>query len=590
MTGRDPADRATAAGYPIAGSPRQTGGVGAGHYPAGMQARAGRRDQQQALRPPDGSSTHPQVVRGLRSWCSAAVRALGAARTTIDECNVYPVPDADTGTNLFLTMRAAASAVGAAATRTGPSLTLASAAAELSHGALMGARGNSGVIVSQLLRGALDCLVERADERGALTGGDLAAGLHRGADAAYAAVAHPVEGTILTVARAAAEAAGATTGSTWSEVAEAALAAARRALERTPEQLPVLRDAHVVDAGGMGLVVLLEALVTSLGSDDLDASWEPFSLEPAPSCRPESFGTGSGAYEVMFLLDADEAAVTALRATLDRLGESLLVVGGAGLWHVHVHTADPGAVVEAGYDAGHAHRVRITHLPGTAAPPTARRALVAVAAGPGIAALLESSGAVVVPGGPGARPSTAEVLAGIRRAGAAEVVVLPNDRASLEVAEAAAALARPDGVRVAVVPTTASVQVLAAAAVHDDGHGFDDDVVAMTSAAGLTRHGGVTLAARDAITMAGPCREGDVLGVVGGDFAIVGDDLAVTACGVADRMLAAGGELVTLLVGEHAPPGLADAVVAHVRRSRRDVDTVVYDGGQPRYPLLIGVE
>jgi uncharacterized protein len=562
-----------------------------------MQARAGGDEPVgQSSRPPDPTSTHAEVVRGLRSWCSAAVRALGAARTAIDECNVYPVPDADTGTNLFLTMRAAASALGAAATRTGPALALTSAAAELSHGALMGARGNSGVIVSQLVRGALDCLVERARERGALGAADLAAGLRRGADAAYAAVAHPVEGTILTVARAAAEAAGAAaeTGSTWSQVAEAALAAARGALERTPEQLPVLRDAHVVDAGGMGLVVLLEALVTSLGSaadDGTEASWEPLPLEPAPCSGPCTVEVGgSGVYEVMFLLDADDAAVTALRTTLDGLGESLLVVGGTGLWHIHVHTADPGAVVEAGYAAGHAHRVRITHLPGTAAPRSPRRALVAVAAGPGIAALLESSGAVVVPGSPGARPSTGEVLAGIRGAGATEVVVLPNDRASLEVAEAAAALARADGMRVAVVPTTATVQVLAAAAVHDDGHGFDDDVVAMTSAGGLTRHGGVTVAVRDAITMAGPCREGDALGVVGGDFAIVGQDLAATACGVVDRMLAAGGELVTLLVGANAPDGLAQEVVAHVRATRRDVDTVVYDGGQPRYPLLIGVE
>ena len=168
--------------------------------------------------------------------------------------------------------------------------------------------------------------------------------------------------------------------------------------------------------------------------------------------------------------------------------------------------------------------------------------------------------------------------------------MLPNDADSLAVAEAAAAKARDEGLRVAVIPTRASVQALAALAVHDLERRFEDDVVAMTAAAGHCRHGGVTVAAREAVTMAGVCRPGDVLGIVDGDFAVIGDDLVTVARTVLDRMLGSGGELVTLVTGADAQPGLAEAVAAHAREGRPEVDTVQYDGGQPRYPLLIGVE
>jgi dihydroxyacetone kinase-like predicted kinase len=185
------------------------------------------------------------------------------------------------------------------------------------------------------------------------------------------------------------------------------------------------------------------------------------------------------------------------------------------------------------------------------------------------------------------------MLAGLREARARDLVVLPNDADSLAVAEAAAGRARDEGLRVAVIPTRASVQAIAALAVHDPDRRFEDDVVAMTAAAGHCRHGGVTVAAREAVTMAGVCRPGDVLGIVDGDFAVIGDDLAGVARTVVDRMLGGGGELVTLVTGQSErgdAQALAGEVVAHIRRTRPEVDTVVYDGGQPRYPLLLGVE
>jgi hypothetical protein len=182
------------------------------------------------------------------------------------------------------------------------------------------------------------------------------------------------------------------------------------------------------------------------------------------------------------------------------------------------------------------------------------------------------------------------MLDAIRRSGAGEIVLLPNERDGVPVAEAAAAEARAEGRRVAVIPTRAQVQGIAATAVHEPARAFDADVVAMTTAAGHTRHGAVTVAAREAVTMAGVCRPGDILGVVEGDFVVIGTDLPAVAVDVVERMLSAGGELVTLVTGADADATLADAVVAALRRSHPEVDTVVYDGGQPRYPLLMGVE
>jgi hypothetical protein len=297
----------------------------------------------------------------------------------------------------------------------------------------------------------------------------------------------------------------------------------------------------------------------------------------------------------MYLLDAPDAGVGPLRARLATLGDSLVVVGGGGLWHVHVHVDDPGAAVEAGVDAGRPRAIRITHFGDqiarrAPAVPTREVGLVACAAGPGLAQLFAEAGAVVVEGGPGQRPSTGRLLDAVRSTGARSVVVLPNDPDTLAVARAAAAAAREEGIRVSVLPTRAQVQGLAAAAVHDPSRGVDDDVVQMSAAAGAARDGAVTVAVRDAITTAGLCRAGDALGVVQGDFAVVGQDLREVAVQVVDRLLATGGELVTVVTGADADPELVDALTAHLRRTRRDVEVVVLEGGQARYPLLLGVE
>ncbi len=528
-------------------------------------------------------------------WCQAALEGLAHAREEIDALNVYPVPDGDTGTNLYLTMESATQAAEAAADREGT--TLADVMAAAARGALLGARGNSGVIIAQMLRGVADVFASPSHASDAAA---LVAALDRAARDGYTAVAKPVEGTILTVARAAAEAAAAAALDSQPSLPAVALAAARgarKALERTPDQLDVLKRAGVVDAGGRGLTVILDAFDTVLtGRRPLPRPRElaAHDVPEVTFTAPEVAPAGPG-YEVMYLLDADESAIPALRKALEPLGDSLVVVGGGGdeggLWNVHVHVDDAGAAIEAGMAAGRPHQIRVTYLADqTPVPARPGRALVAFAAGGGLAELFESAGATVVRTPVGRRPSTAEMLEAIRQCGVAEVVLLPNDRDGIPVAEAAAAEARSHGLRVAVIPTTVQVQGLAAAAVHEPGRAFDTDVVAMTTAAGHTRHGAVTVAAREAVTSAGVCRPGDVLGVVEGDFAIIGSDLADVAVEVVRRMLAVGGELVTLVTGRDADGALAESVGVVVHAEHPEVDTVVYAGGQARYPLLIGVE
>ena len=525
-------------------------------------------------------------------WCHAALGALAEAREEIDTLNVYPVPDGDTGTNLYLTMELATAAgeqahAEAATSAPGPVLHA------VARGALLGARGNSGVILSQMLR-AVASVLSRDDSSTEPV--RFAAALTRAADAGYAAVGAPVEGTILSVARAAAQAAtesARTESATLGDVALAAAAAAREALQRTPEQLEILRRAGVVDAGGRGLTVIFDAFDTVVTGRQPPSYPRMSPIEVPATAGGEAEARGpSPAYEVMYLLDAAESTIPQLRAALEPLGDSLIVVGGDPLWNVHVHVDDAGAAIEAGIAAGHPHRIRITYLAGAAVAQMAHgvsRAVIAHAAGNGLAALFESAGVSVVPTTM-RRPSTAELLAVIRRSAATEVVILPNADDGIAVAEAAAAEVRAEGIRVAVIPTRTQIQGIAAAAVHDPAQTFDADVMAMTTAAEHTRHGAVTVAVREAVTSAGVCRPGDVLGVVEGEFAVLGSEPAAVAVEVVGRMLAAGGELVTVIVGADADSTLAEAVVKAVRRNHPGVDTVVHEGGQPQYPLLIGVE
>jgi hypothetical protein len=552
----------------------------------------------------DRDAAEPRYGVRLLAFSEAAVAALADAREEIDALNVYPVPDGDTGTNLFLTFEFAHSAL----------LKLGEAdpmrmAEEYSRGLLLGARGNSGVIASQLLGAFFKRLFAGVAASEPLEV-SIAEAMGAASEAGYAAVGAPVEGTILTVAREAAEAATAVSrrpDASVFRVVRTASKAAQEALARTTDQLEALRRAGVVDAGGRGLCVVLEAAELSLtGRRPLS---RPRSRKSLALPTPVDELTPQGpAYEVMYLLDADGAQIPELRGRLQDLGDSLVVVGDDAVWNVHVHVNDVGAAIEAGMAAGRPHRIRVTHFAEQAAhsllghgleePPSAAvegptrpgRSVVAVAYGEGLAGIFAEAGAVVVTQELAGRPSTMEILEAIRRSATHEVIVLSNDRDVLPTAEAAARTATEDhGIRVSVVPTNAQVQGLAALAVHDPGRTIEHDLVEMTAAARHARSGAVTVAVKQAITSGGPVEAGDVLGAVEGDFVIVGDDLYGVAVEVLERMLGGGGELVTLVAGKDGED-LASRCAKYLSETHPSIDVVTYLGRQDRYPVLFGVE
>ncbi len=533
----------------------------------------------------------------VRRWCSSALEALIAARVEIDDLNVYPVPDGDTGINLQLTMQSVVDAVQQAPAD------MASTVAAMARGALMGARGNSGVILSQLLRG----LAEELSATTEADGTSLQRALTHAADLGYAAVATPVEGTVLTVARQAAVAAAGAAGTTLAAVIQAACAGATAALARTPEQLPALKAAGVVDAGGRGLCVLLDALeqvVTGKSVQPVAAVLVPRDRSALTVAREA--GSDAFAYEVQFLLDgASDDAVARLSEALGGLGDSLVVVGGGasspGLHNVHVHVNDVGAAIEAAVEAGRPFRITVTRFSdqiaasGAAtedspAVPVAGRSVIAVVPGAGLAALYREAGASVITGGPTTNPSTAELLDAVRAAGAHEVVLLPNDGNTLGVAAAAAEAARQEGFDVAVVRTRSSVQGLAALAVCDPTRGFADDVASMAEAAGSTRWAEVTTAVRESMTMVGVCRPGDILGLIEGDVVLLGSEVEDVTRQLAERMLNGGGELVTIVTGKGVDEDLTTRLIAHLGHAYPAVEVIAYEGGQPHYPVLLGVE
>ncbi len=524
----------------------------------------------------------------LNRWGKAATAALEQHCDEIDRINVFPVPDGDTGTNMLLTMRAAVDAAG----RLPDGGAVATA---LARGALLGARGNSGVILSQVLRGVAEAVTAA---RGPLDGAVLADALARAHVLASAAFEHPREGTVLTVLAAASAAATGTR--VLPRVASASAAAAAVALRATTAQLPELARAGVVDAGGLGLYVVLDALDGLLNGHP-PAGVLPVASRTAVAARGSAALTaereaGSEAfeYEVMYLLHADDAAVAALRVELTGIGDCVAVVGdGNGLWNVHVHCTDAGAAIEAGVAAGRPERItviRFADAGGAARGPFARsRAVLMVVTGAQVAALARSAGAAVIEREPGEPVPEAELAAALAGTLAQHVVLMPGSELA-PVAERAARTARREGQDVLVVPTASVLQGLAALAVHDPERRPGEDVVAMAEAAAGTRTAGLMIAETEALTWVGRCEPGDVLGVSDGEIVLIAPDLAVGALWLAHRMLLAGGEIITALLGEGVDDDLGEGLAADLRRTHPEVDVVVHRGGQTDYPLVLGVE
>lgn len=513
-----------------------------------------------------------------RRWARESVTALAADRAALDRINVYPVADADTGTNLLHTMRSAGSALDASEAVAPDGLL-----AVLAEGALAGARGNSGMLFSQVLRG----LAEGVRGVGKIDGAAWRDALHRAESLARRAVAEPVEGTLLSVLRAAVLGAANCTSDELADVVRLSTADAVLALERTTAQLPALAAAGVVDAGGRGLVVLLDALHAVVHGG---ARLAP---EPPEGELREPAAPGGPAYEVMYLLTgAEPEGLERLRDALAELGDCASVAGdGADSWAVHVHCDDIGAAIEAGIETGRVRRIRVVRFADQAAAPHAAsgQGVLACVRGGELAELFRGEGAGVLE--VGAEPPAAdELVEAIDATGAAHVVVLPNDAAVTAVAERAAEHLVRAGRDVVVVPTGSPVQGLAALAVHDTSRRRPDDVVAMAEAAAATRRGELRIADSEALTWAGHCRPGDVLGLADGEVVLLGRDFFAVARDLVDRMFTAGGELVTVLIGARAPAGVGDELTAHLARHRPEVECVCYPGGELGSAVLLGVE
>lgn len=556
----------------------------------------------------------PQTVLDLaaaRRWAVTARALLSEARERIDALNVFPVPDGDTGTNMFLTVDGALDLVRGQHEVAGAPLRLDQGLALLARGMLLSARGNSGVILSQLARGMAEAVTEAGPGVTQMGPAMLADAFERAADVAWAGVSRPVEGTILSVASGAAAGARSALAQpgTTHAVALAALQAARAALAQTPAQLPRLAQAGVVDAGGAGLVLVIEALESVLddrpheGLGVLADWWEQGPVAVPPHELLDGCQAGDGAYEVMYLvLGSDPERAHHLRAHLVRIGSSVLVVGGPREWRVHVHLDDPAAAVEAGSLAGRVEQVATTSLETSGGPargghpasrPLAPLGVVACAPGDGIAALLSHAGAEVVHSGARRRASTGQLLGAARAVAAGTVVVLPNDPDTILAAEAAARAAADEGLDLRVLPTRAAVQGLAAMAVCDLGGEVEPTLVAMADAAAAVAYGSLTVAANDGSTPVGECRSGQWLGLVAGEIVVVDDQLTRAArhvLGALSDGTSHDPELLTVISGHEAAPHDLDPALAAWGRRHRDVEVHRVEGGQRTFRWLIGME
>ncbi|OMC33848.1 dihydroxyacetone kinase [Mycobacterium sp. GA-1841] len=536
----------------------------------------------------------------LRAWAHAAVDDLITHTDEINGLNVFPVADADTGTNMLFTMRTAWAHV-VAEPAGGDVVAVASA---LAAGALQGARGNSGVILSQILLGLAEVITTAAAQRdGDLSGIDgvlFGAALRHAAALAVTSMGEPVPGTIVSVLQAAAEAAEhcAAEGGDVADTAAAAGDAASVALDRTPEQLDVLAKAGVVDSGGRGLLVLLDAMTATLAGH---APRRPVYAPASPQARQavaDLVSTGAPPqFEVMYLLSGCRAAaVEGLRAALEEMGESVAIAASdKDHYSVHVHVDDAGAAVEAGLAVGSLSRIQITALTGgPGLRPSGgwarERAVLAVVDGDGGVELFAGEGAHVLRPERGEPITAQQLLRALIDVGAAQVMVLPNGYVAAEELVAGCTAAIGWGIDVVPVPAGSMVQGLAALAVHDEGRQAVDDGYTMARAAAGARHGAVRIATEEALTWAGACKPGDGLGITGDEVLIVGSDVTAAAAGLIDLMMVAGGELVTVLTGEGVDGAVGQALQAHVHREHLGAELVTYHTGHRGDALLIGVE
>jgi uncharacterized protein len=547
--------------------------------------------------------------KDLRRIVSTYRDALRAHQEELNALNVYPVPDGDTGTNMALTLESVVGELDATGAGGTPALepeTMERVCEAIRHGSLMGARGNSGVILSQILRGLADTFSPLES----ISGADVASGLRRATDAAYQAVLRPVEGTILTVVRSAAESVERAIGegeTALATILERAAHAARDAVASTPDLLPVLREAGVVDAGGRGFELLLAACLNVV--DDRPVP-RPEAVHSSIAIEAHGDSGSSIAdlrYEVMYFLHADDDRIDGFKQAWGALGDSIVVVGGDGIWNCHVHTDDIGAAIEAGIDVGRPRDIRVTDLleqvegreasshnePAwvrgeVAALERVTTGVVAVAVGAGLRTLLRGLGVQqVVAGGQSMNPSTAQILEAVDACAADGVIVLPNNKNIVPVARQVPSLTE---LPVAVVPTAAVVEALGALLAYDPDASLDANQAAMEEAAGRVRAGEVTQAVRDSVAECGPIATGDWIAITRDGIEVVVKSVTDAAVALVDALVDDDSELVTIIVGSDADADDTASIREHLATAHPDIEVEFHEGDQPLYPYLIGVE
>ena len=538
----------------------------------------------------------------------------------INRLNVYPVPDGDTGTNMARTLDAVVTEL------EGASAELDTTCEAISHGSLMGARGNSGVILSQILRG-LSSTLKTAKTSGAQR---VAEALKSASSAAYEAVLKPIEGTILTVVRETADAAvkAADEGATLAVMLRAARAAGRKALDNTPELLPVLKDAGVVDAGGAGFMLFMDSAVHIVDGEPLPEpnyddgpTAEQLEKVALRTSTDGSVDVSELRYEVMFLLNLEDTKLKKFKNSWGEIGDSIVVVGGDGLYNCHIHTNDIGAAVEAPLLVGGIpSKIRITDLfeemaeehaqrdAGLGAPveiltgsksgrsgsrqsalPPVTCAVVAIASGDGLAELFGQMGVHgVVTGGQTINPSTQELLDAVEHMNATQVVILPNNRNIIPVANKIDELTKKD---VRVVPTCSMPEALAALVAYDPEASAEHNGSQMSRAASSVSTGEITQAVRDTNSDAGQVKAGDFIGLVRGDGVVaVAQTLDAVCRDLLAKLITQERELLTIIYGDGATSQSTESLIAHVSEKYPQITCEVHFGGQPLYPYLFGVE
>ena len=514
-------------------------------------------------------------------------------KESLNSLNVYPVPDGDTGSNMAATLNAVVSEIESLE----ENIEMEKIINAISHGSLMGARGNSGVIISQILRGFVAKIKTAGLET--IDAGLFSEALSESASAAYEAVGNPVEGTILTVVREAAEATEKAVPSKCDllSLGEIAREAAKHSLDSTPELLPVLARAGVVDAGGSGFLLMLDSLLHVIDGRPMpEPEVVTVSVDSLVLDVHDDMSSSATRYEVMYFLEAPDELIPDFKKAWSEIGDSIVVVGGENIWNCHVHTNNIGAAVEAGISVGKPYEIRVTdlfeeiadnHYDHNIADPVGC-SVIAVANGAGIGEIFRSLGATrIVSGGQSMNPSTADLLEAAEATASEHVIILPNNSNIVAVAEQ---VNSQTSKTVRVVETHTVTEGFASLLGYDPEATSEKNQTGMSEASQMVESGEVTTAVRDSTSEVGEIKKGNFLGLQKGKVTVVAENIVEAATALLKKMIIDEHEIVTLISGEDSNEEETDEILAWINAEHEDLEVEVHEGGQPLYPYYIGIE